>query len=72
MSGFMGSISGTSKAFNDIDFNNTIEGIKTANYLYNRVKTAERDQLEESLKPKEEKELDSVELAKDIQDDMER
>ena len=72
MSGFMGSISGVSKAFNDIDSNNTIEGIKTANYLYNRVKTAEKEKLEESLSPKEEEKLVSVELARNIQDDMER
>ena len=55
MSGFMGSISGASKTFNDIEYNNTIEGIKTANYLYNRTKAAEKEKLEESLRPKEEK-----------------
>lgn len=72
MSGFMGSISGASKTFNDIEYNNTIEGIKTANYLYNRTKAAEKEKLEESLRPKEETELDSAELAKNIQEDMER
>ena len=32
----------------------------------------EKEKLEESLSPKEEEKLDSVELARNIQDDMER
>ena len=72
MNGLIGSISGISKTFNDMNFGNTIEGIKTANYLYNRVKTAKREQQEEKIVSKENENINFEELTNDIKDDMER
>ena len=43
MSGLVGSITDASRTFNDIELNNTIKGIKTANYLNGKIQAAELD-----------------------------
>ena len=41
MSGLVGSITAMSNEYNDLDQNNTIKGIKTANYLESKIRDAE-------------------------------
>lgn len=43
MSGLVGSITGASKAFNDLG-NNPVDGIRQANQIYKRIEIAERGQ----------------------------
>ena len=72
MSGLVGSITDVSRTFNELESNNTIKGIKTANYLNGKIQEAE---LEAKNKPKEEitqEEINPEDLVKEIQDDMTR
>lgn len=73
MSGLVGSITDASRTFNDIELNNTIKGIKTANYLNGKIQAAELDAKNKPEKEKEEEEqINPENLAKEIQDDMTR
>ncbi len=72
MSGIVGSITAASKEFNDLDPNNTIKGIKTANYLDGKIKDAELEMQTTQAKEKPVEEIDPAKLAKDIKDDMTR
>ena len=73
MSGIVGSgsIREASKEFNDLALNNTIKGIKTANYLERKIKDAELEKQTTQVQEKPE-EIDPVKLVSDIQDDMTR
>ena len=73
MSGIVGSgsIREASKEFNDLALNNTIKGIKTANYLEGKIKDAELEKQTTQVQEKPE-EIDPVKLVSDIQDDMTR
>ena len=71
MSGIVGSITAISREFNDLELNNTIKGIKTANYLEGKIKDAEEKQTTQ-VQEKPEEEIDPVKLVSDIQDDMTR
>lgn len=70
MSGIVGSITAISKEFNDLD-NNTIKGIKTANYLEGKIKDAEEKQTTQ-VQEKPAEEIDPAKLVEDIKDDMTR
>lgn len=72
MSGLVGSITDASRTFNDIELNNTIKGIKTANYLNGKIQAAELDAKNKPEKEKEEEQINPENLAKEIQDDMTR
>ena len=72
MSGIVGSIREASKEFNDLALNNTIKGIKTANYLEGKIKDAELEKQTTQVQEKPEEEIDPVKLVLDIQDDMTR
>ena len=74
MSGIVGSgsIREASKEFNDLALNNTIKGIKTANYLEGKIKDAELKKQTTQVQEKPEEEIDPVKLVSDIQDDMTR
>lgn len=74
MSGIVGngSIREASKEFNDLALNNTIKGIKTANYLERKIKDAELEKQTTQVQEKPEEEIDPVKLVSDIQDDMTR
>ena len=67
-----GSIREASKEFNDLALNNTIKGIKTANYLEGKIKDAELEKQTTQVQEKPEEEIDPVKLVSDIQDDMTR
>ena len=73
MSGIVGSgsIREASKEFNNLALNNTIKGIKTANYLEGKIKDAEEKQTTQ-VQEKPEEEIDPAKLAAEIQDDMTR
>ena len=70
MSGIVGSITKMSYDFNDLSLNDKIKGIKTANYLKEKIEEAEIARKEN--KPKEEEKVDTQKLAKEIRKDMER
>ena len=72
MSGLVGSITDASRTFNDIELNNTIKGIKTANYLNGKIQAAELDAKNKPERKKEEEQINPENLAKEIQDDMTR
>lgn len=72
MSGIVGSITAISKEFNDLELNNTIKGIKTANYLEGKIKDAELEKQTTQVQEKPAEEIDPVKLVSDIQDDMTR
>ena len=72
MSGIVGSITAISKEYNDLELNNTIKGIKTANYLEGKIKDAELEKQTTQVQEKPEEEIDPVKLVSDIQDDMTR
>ena len=74
MSGIVGngSIREASKEFNDLALNDTIKGIKTANYLEGKIKDAELEKQTTQVQEKPEEEIDPVKLVSDIQDDMTR
>lgn len=71
MSGLVGSIRNESNEFNDIAMNNTIEGIKMANYVYSKTKQAEKDAKEASKNVEKKDKLDANFLVESIQKDME-
>ena len=71
MSGIVGSITAISREFNDLELNNTIKGIKMANYFEGKIKDAEEKQTTQ-VQEKPEEEIDPVKLVSDIQDDMTR
>ena len=74
MSGIVGSgsIREASKEFNNLALNDTIKGIKTANYLEGKIKDAELEKQTTQVQEKPEEEIDPVKLVSDIQDDMTR
>lgn len=72
MSGLVGSITAMSNEYNDLDQNNTIKGIKTANYLESRIKDAELERSTAQTVEQPVEELDTEQLAEKIQDDMTR
>lgn len=72
MSGIVGSITAISKEFNDLELNNTIKGIKTANYLEGKIKDAELEKQTTQVQEKPAEEIDPVKIVSDIQDDMTR
>ncbi len=72
MSGIVGSITAISKEYNDLELNNTIKGIKTANYLEGKIKDAELEKQTTQVQEKPAEEIDPVKLVSDIQDDMTR
>ena len=72
MSGIVGSITAISKEFNYLELNNTIKGIKTANYLEGKIKDAELEKQTTQVQEKTTEEIDPVKLVSDIQDDMTR
>ena len=72
MSGIVGSITAISKEFNDLELNNTIKGIKTANYLEGKIKDTELEKQTTQVQEKPAEEIDPVKLVSDIQDDMTR
>lgn len=72
MSGIVGSITAISKEFNDLELNNTIKGIKTANYSEGKIKDAELEKQTTQVQEKPAEEIDPVKLVSDIQDDMTR
>ena len=72
MSGLVGSITAMSNEYNDLDQNNTIKGIKTANYLESRIKDAELERSTDQTVEQPVEELDTEQLAEKIQDDMTR
>lgn len=71
MSGMVGSITNASKEFNDIAMNNTIEGMKMANYVYSKTRQAEKDEKEAKKNVDEKDKLDASSLVEGIQKDME-
>ena len=71
MSGIVGSITAISKEFNDLD-NNTIKGIKTANYLEGKIKDAELEKQTTQVQEKPAEEIDPAKLVEDIKDNMTR
>ena len=72
MSGHTGSISGLAKAYNEMQSKSSIEGIKTARYLYENIQLAKENRNKEDIEPSGEVTLDSTKLVKEIQDDMTR
>ena len=72
MSGHTGSISGLAKAYNEMQSKSSIEGIKTARYLYENIQLAKENRNKEEIEPSGEVTLDSTKLVKEIQDDMTR
>ena len=72
MSGIVGSITAISREFNDLELNNTIKGIKMANYFEGKIKDAELEKQTTQVQEKPEEEIDPVKLVSDIQDDMTR
>lgn len=72
MSGLVGSITAMSNEYNDLDQNNTIKGIKTANYLESKIRDAELERSTAKTVEQPVEELDAEKLAEKIQDDMTR
>ncbi len=72
MSGIVGSITAISREFNDLKLNNTIKGIKMANYFEGKIKDAELEKQTTQVQEKTTEEIDPVKLVSDIQDDMTR
>ena len=72
MSGIVGSITAISREFNDLELNNTIKGIKMANYFEGKIKDAELEKQTTQVQGKTTEEIDPVKLVSDIQDDMTR
>ena len=72
MSGIVGSITAISKEYNDLELNNTIKGIKTANYLEGKIKDAELEKQTTQVQEKPAEEIDPAKLVEDIKDDMTR
>ena len=72
MSGHTGSITGSAKAYNEMQSKSPIEGIKTARYLYENIQLAMQKKSKEAIQPLGEVTLDSTKLAREIQDDMTR
>lgn len=70
MSGLSGCITSISKEFNEIPGSNTIEGMKRANYIYTRVKQAEREKQESEEVNRPESTFDKDTLLSDIQHDV--
>lgn len=70
MSGLSGCITSISKEFNEISGDNTVEGMKMANYNYTRVKQAELEKKENEKAKKSENTFDKNTLLSDIQHDV--
>ena len=72
MSGIVGSVREASKEFNDLDTNNTIKGIITANNLERKIKDAELKKQATQVQEKPAEEIDPAKLVEDIKEDMYR
>lgn len=74
MSGIVGSVREASKEFNDLDTNNTIKGIRTANNLERKIKDTELELKKQATQVQEKpaEEIDPAKLVEDIKDDMYR
>ena len=72
MSGLTGSIRAISEAFNEIPTNNTIEGIKTAGLVANKIQTAEIERQTMEQEPEERSTINPDSIVQEIKDDMER
>lgn len=72
MSGIVGSVREASKEFNDLDTNNTIKGIRTANNLERKIKDAELKKQATQVQEKPAEEIDPAKLVEDIKEDMYR
>lgn len=70
MSGLVGSITNASKKFNDIAINNTIEGMKMANFVDSKTKQAKKD-AKATRNQSIVEELNPSSLVENIQKDME-
>ena len=71
MSGLVGSITSTSKEFNDIGTGNTIEGIKMANFIEGKIKNAEKVRDDIRDEQNQGVSFNTANLVADIERDME-
>lgn len=72
MSNLEGSISASSRSFNELGLNDTIQAIKTASYLQGQIERRRLEQEKQNLESKEPEVQKLDNLAGQIREDMER
>lgn len=72
MSNLEGSISASSRSFNELGLNDTIQAIKTASYLQGQIERRSLEQEKQKLEQKKPKTQELDNLANQIREDMER
>ena len=72
MSNLEGSISASSRSFNELGLNDTIQAIKTASYLQGQIERRSLEQEKQKLEQKKPKTQELDNLADQIREDMER
>ena len=72
MSNLEGSISASSRSFNELGLNDTIQAIKTASYLQGQIERRRLEQEKKNLESKEPVAQKLDNLAGQIREDMER
>ena len=72
MSNLEGSISASSRSFNELGLNDTIQAIKTASYLQGQIERRSLEQEKQKLEQKKPKTQELDNLAGQIREDMER
>ena len=72
MSNLEASISASSRSFNELGLNDTIQAIKTASYLQGQIERRSLEQEKQKLEQKKPKTQELDNLANQIREDMER